>query len=156
MREQLLDWFFARLEELRKRFDDQPSIVEVADMISAAVRARFTAQNNGLAQIADYIATGGDHTEALTPDRGKRYPVEKFYEELLSNIAVAQLVEEDAELAEEQAEEGEDVDEEEEDERPPRCPPLAYHPGESRSAIETWKDEVRTATSQQDIDGIGG
>jgi hypothetical protein len=155
MREQLLGWFFARLEELQKRFNDNPCIVEVVNLISAAVRARFTAQNNSLAQIADYIATGGDHTEALAPDLGKRYPVEKFYEDLLSDIAVAHLFEEaDAERTEEQPEEGEDADEEEGDGRPPPCPALPYRHGESATSINTWTATAEAATAQQ-ADGIG-
>jgi hypothetical protein len=157
MREEKLVCFSARIEHLKRKFEHIDGILGAADLIVAAVRVRFAEQNDDVAQLADFLGMREDHAsvvnEAMEPVSG----IEGFYEALLAEEEVNEMITADTEVDRLEEEEEEDDPEEEEfgdcfAER------IIYVPRESRGAIEaslTRVSELKDAQARSGLVQIG-
>jgi hypothetical protein len=162
MREEKLVCFYARIEQLKRKFEHIDSIVEAADLIVAAVRVRFAEQNDDLAQVADFLGTRGDHASVVKEAMESVSGIEAFYEALLAEEEVNEMITADMGV-DRLEEEDEEDDPEEEEFGDCSAERIVDVPGESRGAIETdltrlsgLKDaQARSGLVQIGVDLIG-
>jgi hypothetical protein len=157
MREEKLVCFSARIEHLKRKFEHIDDTVEAAHLIVAAVRAMFAEQNDGLAQVADFLGTRGDHVSVVNEAMESVSGIEGFYEALLAEEEASEMITADMEV-DRPEEEKEDDDLHEEEFSDCSAQKIVYVPGESRGAIETYLtrlSEIKDAQARSGLVQIG-